>query len=310
MALFSKKQPDAARRRKSVPEQRVSPLELDEKYSFRRNRTLTGSSSSRIASANEASAQMKSPRVHIHDLAKKRRHLGLTLFLVVAVLMILYGMLSQFTAGVSLRTDDITTKLNGSYSKIIQDYFNAQPIERFRFLLNIDHLSTYVQTMAPEVLSVTSTGSNGVGTTNMTLTMRHPVAGWNIQGSKQYVDSSGTAFEQNYFAEPAVQIIDDSGVTVTSGQAVASNRFLSFVGRLVGSVKGQGYTAEQIIIPRGTTRQVELRLLGITYPIKFSIDRPVGEQTEDMSRALAYLKAQNVNPQYIDLRVSNKAFYK
>lgn len=310
MALFSKKQSDSPRRRQAMAEQRATPQELTDKYAFRRNRTLTGSSSSQIASANESNAQMKSSRVHTHDLAQKRRQIGGALFLVLIIMAALYALLSQFTASVGVRTNDVTVKLDSSYEQAIQSYFGTQPIERLRFLLNVDNLTRYVQATAPEVKSIEVTGSNGVGKTNITLVMRQPVAGWNVAGSQQYVDSTGSAFKKNYYPAPTVQIIDSSGVPVTDGQAVASNRFLGFVGRLVGLAKEKGYTAEQVIIPRGTTRQVELRIAGTPYPLKFSIDRPAGEQVEDMARTLGYLQQRGITPEYVDLRVANKAFYK
>ncbi len=310
MALFSKKQPNSPRRRQALPEQRTTAEELDQKYTFRRNRTLTGSSSSHITSANDANAQMRSPRLQVHDLARQRRHLGGTLLIVFVGAAAVYLLLSQFTATVQLRTDDATTRLDGPYEKVIQDYFGTQPIERLRFLLNIEHLTTYIKTVTPEVQNVTVTGSDGLGKTYVTLSMRRPIAGWNVGGVQQYVDDTGIAFKQNYFASPTVQIVDNSGVTVTNGQAIASNRFLGFVGRLVGLAKTRGYDVQQVIIPRGTTRQVELRLATISYPLKFSIDRPAGEQAEDMARTLNYLNTHGITPEYVDLRVSNKAFYK
>ena len=67
---------------------------------------------------------------------------------------------------------------------------------------------------------------------------------------------------------------------------------------------------QQVIIPASTTRQVELRIKKVSYPVKFSVDRPAGEQTEDMARVIKYLKSKGVNPDYVDVRVSGKAFYK
>ena len=131
-----------------------------------------------------------------------------------------------------------------------------------------------------------------------------------IRGVQQYVDASGTSFLRNHFATPKVQIVDNSGIQVEAGQAVASNQFLGFVGRVVGLSNAQGHTVTQVIIPQNTTRQIELRLQDVGYPIKLSIDRPAGEQIEDMSRALGWLKGRNLNPGYLDVRVSGRAFYK
>ncbi|MNT76825.1 hypothetical protein D3C72_2158760 [compost metagenome] len=60
----------------------------------------------------------------------------------------------------------------------------------------------------------------------------------------------------------------------------------------------------------GTTREIDLRIRGVSSYIKLLIDRPVGQQIEDLTRALAYLKSKGQEPTYIDVRVSNKAFYK
>ena len=82
------------------------------------------------------------------------------------------------------------------------------------------------------------------------------------------------------------------------------------MGRAVGLSKTEGYNVQQVIIPSGTTREVELRVEGVDYPIKLSVDRSAGEQAEDMARVIKYLKDKNIKPEYIDVRVSGKAFYR
>jgi hypothetical protein len=152
----------------------------------------------------------------------------------------------------------------------------------------------------------------GIGVTNFAVTMRTPVAGWQINNKQYYVDSNGYPFESNYFPDPSVQIVDNSGITYKLGTttAIASNRFLSFVGRIVSLTKASGYTVTQAILPPETTRELEVRLKETSYYVKLSIDRPAGEQVEDMVTAIKYFTAHGQSPQYIDVRVSGKAFYK
>ncbi len=311
MSLFSKKQPDVPRRRQSQPDtsERVTSASLDQRYNFRRNRTLTGSASSQVSTVGEAHAQLKSERVRTHDLVRHRRHIGIILFGVVLVCTILYSLVSQFTAHVAVHTADVSVPLDSSYNAAIEQYFNQQPIERFRFLLNTTHLSSFVQSLTPEVAAIQLDGSAGLGVTRFTLTMRQPIAGWSIGGQQEYVDSDGISFTRNYFAKPAVQIVDDSGVQVAAGQAIASNQFLGFVGRVVGQAAKSQLTVTQVIIPQGTTRQVEVRLKDVGYPIKLSVDRPAGEQVEDMARSAAWLTSHGQSPQYLDVRTSRRAFY-
>ena len=314
MKKTSKNQKIPARRRQpassSSESRRPSEVDLQQRYAFRRNRTLTGSASSEVVSAGRSDvAQLKSPRVRSHDLAQHRRLLGVVLFGVTLAVIILFILVSQFTASVVVRSTDARTQLDGTYVTEIERYLQAQPVERLRFMTNQAHLNQYLQSVAPEVLSVSADGSAGFGMSAFVVKVRTPIAGWNIGSAEQYVDNSGTSFARNYFDTPAVQIIDNSGVHAAIGKAVASDQFLGFVGRVVGLAAAGGHTVTQVIIPQGTTRQVELRLKDVPYPIKVSVDRPAGEQVEDMARSVRWLASQQQAPQYLDVRVSGRAFY-
>ena len=151
----------------------------------------------------------------------------------------------------------------------------------------------------------------GIGVTDFIITMRLPVAGWQINNKQYYVDSNGVPFEINYFQAPTVQIVDNSGISYKIGTtAIASNRFLSFIGRIVALTKASGYTVTQALLPPQTTRELQVRLKETSYYIKLSIDRPAGEQVEDMVTAIRYFSSHGQSPQYVDVRVSGKAFYK
>jgi hypothetical protein len=314
MGIFSKKQTSQTpgrRRNAAILGQRATDASLSERYTFRRNRTLTGSASSQVTSLNETGAQLKSSRVQAHELLKRRRHLRAVLFLILLIAGGLSLLIWQFTASVNVRAEGETTlQLDRSYEETIQEYLGRRPIERLRFLTNEADLLEYLHANVPEIEAITIEGSTGFGRSSFVIRLRQPIAVWTINGREQYVDETGTAFSRNYFAAPSVKIVDNSGIRVESGQAVASNRFLGFVGRVVGHAKTNGYTVKQVIIPSGTTRQIELRLDGVEYPVKFSIDRPAGEQAEDMARGLRWLTTNNKKPAYLDVRVSGKAYYR
>ena len=306
MGLFSKKKPDLPRRRQSD----ALNDSLDERYTFRRNQTLTGSASPRVVTANDMSAQIRSPRAHAHELARRRQHVGSILFVTLLGCALLGFLIMQFTASVTVRSSELTMQLDDRYSRDIEDYFNRQPIERLRFLLREDRLLAYLQSVAPEVAKVDVEGSVGYGNTALALTVREPIVAWNINNNRQYVDTSGTAFTRNYYTDPKVQVVDESGIQINGGETVASNRFLGFIGRVVGLAKSSGYTVTDVILPRGMTREVDIKLEGVGYPIRFSVDRPAGEQIEDMDRALTWLTANSQNPEYLDVRVSRRSYYR
>jgi len=187
---------------------------------------------------------------------------------------------------------------------------DINPLGRFHFLLDQSALNTFLANKMPEVSGVAQKGMLGIGQTDFAVTMRTPVAGWKINNKQYYVDSKGISFEQNYFAAPTVQIIDNSGASPTAGEAVISNRFLAFVGRVVAEAKTSGYIVTQAVLPPNTTRELDIKFKGGNSFIKLSIDRPSGEQIEDMDRAVKYLASRGFSPGYIDVRVSGKAFYK
>lgn len=313
MVFSPKKQSDAPRRRQQMSSNAHVPQpSLDEQSAlFRRNRTLTGSMSSRIGSAGEQQGNLKSARVQAHELADQRRQIAGVLFVVVAAVSLLAVLVWQFTAHVVIATPGVgSTVETAKYDKAIQEYYGQNPFERLRFAVNQQRLTDFVRATAPEVKNVTIAGGAGFATSKVSIAMREPIAGWKMDRTQYYVDGQGVSFITNYFDSPAVQIVDQSGVRLEAGTAIASNRFLGYVGRTVATAAKNGLIVEQVIIPLGTTRQIDLRIKGVNSTVKLLIDRPVGQQVEDLVHALAYFKAKGQQPEYIDVRVSNKAYYK
>ncbi len=317
MSVFSRKNSDDAPRRRSVRQttdsHRSNPQQENDstESKFQRNRTLTGSLSSRVSSANEHQADLKSPRIHAHDLAKQRRKVGSILGVTVGACVLLLGVLYQFTARPVISASDGSIPLDTKrYEKVFDEYLSRHPVERFRFILDTARLNEFVKRKLPEVVSVAPEGSAGFGLSGFEVTIRKPLVGWMIGSTQYFVDANGVPFEENYYDIPSVRIIDQSGVEQLDGTAIASSRFLNFVGRAVSRAKDAGLEVEQAIIPVSTTRQVELRIKGHDYPIKLSLDRSVGAQIEDMKKAIEYFDTNKITIEYVDVRVASKAFYK
>ncbi len=311
MKIFSKNKSNIPRRRYAQKTDTTSTST----HVFKRNRTLTGTTSNRFSSSTSANADLKSPRTHVHSLSIQRRKVSTILVIIFISAIPIWLLIVNFTATVSIGVSNIglsKTVDKGRYQYVVQNYLDQNPISRLTFFLNQSNLSDFVSSKLPEVSKVTQGRAVGLGVTNFTITMRSPVAGWQINNKQYYVDSSGFAFDLNYFPNPSVQIVDNSGITYKPGTttAIASNRFLSFVGRIVSLTKTNGYTVTQALLPPNTTRELEVRLKETSYYIKLSIDRPAGEQVEDMVTAIRYFTSRGQTPGYIDVRVSGKAFYK
>jgi len=310
MKLLKKNKPDMPRRRQ-VSREEYKPTQTT--HIFQRNRTLTGTTSNHLAGIN-ADSDLQSPRKHTHKLAIARRKVSVIFLVTLVSSLMIWFLISHLTAAVSISVNDALISKSVDkprYAKVIQEYLDANPLYRLSFLLDQKALTTYVSSKLPEVSTVFQEGMSGLGETNFIVRMREPLAGWKINGKQYYVDSNGIPFEYNYYSSSVVQIVDNSGISIqNSTNAIASKRFLAFVGRVVSLSKSSGYTVTQAALPVNTTRELELHLKEVGYYVKLSIDRSAGEQVEDMANAIRYFIANGQSPQYIDVRVGSKAFYR
>lgn len=313
--MFGKKGSKDAPRRRRVGDDAVGASNRTDDQNrtlFRRNRTLVGSLSSSVSSASELSTdQLRSPRAHVHHLSAHRRRLGSILMAVVVSAGFLVWLLYEFTAGVSISPINSGIVVPPErYQHAITSYMQSHPLERLRFALNEAQLNVYLKQHVPEVLDVHVSGASGFATSHFDISFRQPIASWLIGSEQYYVDKNGESFRVNYFDQPTVKIVDNSGVPQTTGSTVASSRFLQFVGRVVDVARASNMTVEEAIIPAGSTRQIQVKIKDHGYPIKLSLDRPVGEQVEDMLHAVTYLDGKGMSPEYVDVRVSSRAYYK
>lgn len=315
MKFFSKKSAESLPRRRQMAgdgrRERATERSSESGVSFLRNRTLTGSSSARVSSTGELSGDLQSSRTKAHHLVKQRRKVSTALAGTGAVVALLAIFLLNVTVRPTVTSSDHAVALDTArYQTAMETYLDEHPVERLRPLLDTTRLSEYLAHVAPEVATVEARGSAGFGVSDFHFTMRRPIAGWIIGGKQYFVDEKGVPFDRNYYETPSVNVVDQSGVQQSAGVAIASGRFLTFVGRTVAAAKIEGLVIKEAIIPLGTTRQLQLKLEGRAYPIKLSLDRPVGEQVEDMGRAVRYFDGRKKTPEYIDIRVSGKAYYK
>ena len=301
------------RKKQEIPIRSPRITEQNESLTFRRSRTLTGSSSEQVRTVSEERAQIKSPRLKEHELRSHRRRLGGYLLIVILAISAILLLLSQFIGIVNVKVQSdtplATTPDESKYSKLIDDYFAAHPIERFRFALNEQTLNSYVQQKTPEVANI-SFDSTGIATADADIRFRVPVVAWQLSSQKSYVDGDGRSFTVNYFNEPSVTVKDDSGIDPTSG-AIVSDRFLQFMGRVIALTNDSGVVRiTGATIPRNTTREIDFNLEGRGYIVKTQLGRDPASQATDIINAVKYVDARGYKPAYLDVRVAGKAAYR
>lgn len=261
--------------------------------------------------AEGGSSQGKSPRLHGHYLVKRRRKIAGLLLVATAVMASLYVLMSQFTAqAVVIPPDGLEGRLDESYSELIETYMADNISQHWRFLLDEEELTEYAKQESPEIEAIKLQGSGGFGKSVFKVLPRRPIASWRVEGQQLFVDGEGVPFVRNYYPSPSLSIEDENDVIVGSGQSVASNRFISFVGQVIEASKGQGYKVTRVVITEGTSHQIEIRLKDIDYPVRLLIDRSAEEGVADMVKAIDWFKVKKRKPLYIDARVEGRIFYK
>lgn len=293
----------------SMPTRRVESPNSQPKTSYKISRTLSGIRSS----AFSPKISVESPRAKQHSLATHRKKTSFYLIIVLLVVAILIILIYQLTANVKVIVND--TRLTKPvaedyYHSALTNYFDSHPIYRLRFVFNPKAVIEELKNTYPEIKDISDSGKTNLFDTSYLITFRKPVAGWKINDTQYFVDSDGVSFGRNYFSDPGVQIIDESGIRLEKGGLVTSGRFLTFVGKLVSVANENNYVVTEAKLPQDSTRQLNVKLQGINPYIKFSIDRGVAVQIEDMDRTLKFLYSRSINANYIDVRVSGKVFYK
>lgn len=304
-APWAKNKKDATRRKPSL-------MQGQDSYIFRRSRTITGTKSADVTASASARGQFKTERIKLMELREHRRKILHFLGGVLVASGVLAFLVVNFIVSppVSFSQPGNHQPNGGAYQETIYRYFDDHPFERFGFMLRAAELEVHVLEAHAEVAAVQVHREWYGGDTQFSVQFRQPLLAWKTGASQFYVDAHGVAFTYNHFAEPTLLVTDQSGITPDETGVVASTRFIKFLGQIVGAVNGYGLgEVESIIIP-AATRQIDLKLKGREYIIKTNTDRDPLQEAEDIAHALRFFDRKNVKPEYVDVRVPHKAFYK
>lgn len=104
--------------------------------------------------------------------------------------------------------------------------------------------------------------------------------------------------------EPTVPILNES---VNEG---VSPRVKILIYRLENDAKSYGFSIDHVILPFQKAREIDVYVAERTEYYKLSIERGSAVQAEDISRMIRFLDEKKITPQYVDLRIEGKAYYK
>ncbi len=123
---------------------------------------------------------------------------------------------------------------------------------------------------------------------------------------KEFSEQHGQAAQERVTEDVRVnaQIIDEDN----RGQI--SVRTKEYIAQLEQDFQDLGYRVTKVILPTGTSRELYVDLDGLETYFKVNIDRGTAVSAEDAKRMIKYLEERDLHPEYVDVRVEGKAYYK
>jgi len=104
--------------------------------------------------------------------------------------------------------------------------------------------------------------------------------------------------------EPTVAIVDENvGNNISSRTKV-------FVARLEADAKEKNLKVDHVVLPFQKAREILVYFDGRKEYYKMTSERGSAVQIEDAERMMRYLDGKGLMPEYVDLRVEGKAYYK
>lgn len=120
--------------------------------------------------------------------------------------------------------------------------------------------------------------------------------------SKEYIGGVDGNAADSY--QITAEIIDEDN----HGQVSA--RVREYVAQLEQDFGDLGYKVTKVVLPTGMSRELYVDLEGRTEYFKVTTDRETAVTAEDAERMMKYLDERGLHPEYVDVRVEGKAYYK
>ena len=292
------------------PDQRVNPQYKRRDFSVREHSFLVGRNFNRNQTISGVEKE-KSTRIEKRKLITQRRKVSSFFMIIFAIVALILIILLQFVATVEIEGENIHNIIpSGKYIYSIEKYYSKQPIERIRSYLKKDDLLTFLQKDHPEIENISQISMSAITKYKFKIKFRRPVASWTSSDKTLYVDKNGISFSYNYYSNPRLSVADESGVQAHSGRTIASSSFLGFIGKIVSEANNRGLVVEKVTIPPASLRQVHIFIKGVSYPVKLLTTASPEGQVVNLDSAIKYFLQNKITPEYLDLRVEGKGYYK
>lgn len=116
--------------------------------------------------------------------------------------------------------------------------------------------------------------------------------------------------EERRGAEGAVEVEIMAQVVDEDNRGQISARTKTYIAQLEKDLADLGYKVVKVTLPTGMSRELYVDLEGRSEYFKVNLDRETAVTAEDIDRMVRYLEKNGVVPEYVDVRVEGKAYFK
>lgn len=203
------------------------------------------------------------------------------------------------------------TEIPEDYRLTVDSYFADSPLKRSKLFFSSGDLSNYVINKHSELSSFT-VNSSFIGNLSFDAEQKAPAFVWEVNGQKYFGDKDGLLYEydQTVSTDGVLLIKDSASLAVSPGDKALPSSTLEYIKQIESEQSRAGVSRAYYQVP-ATAREIRMYLNGKPYYIKFSLDRSVVGQIDELAQAVTYIdKANKRVNEYIDLRTQDKVFYR
>jgi cell division septal protein FtsQ len=253
----------------------------------------------RVAPLSRRSQKRGGPRLKLSGL--QLRLLGL----LVVIVVVGWGTLQLFEIKtVTVKVPNRGGEVESESRRLVEGNFwwgNMLTFDSEAFAAKLQHVDPLLRNV--------SVKRRWMHAIEVTASLKQPSMAWSTGNQGYILDRDGTVIGAVTSPGGLPLVYDGSNLPVEVGQKAASGRFVEFVSALVPALAKNGLAVTRLDIKDTTIDLTATTNKG--YRLLFDTSRGVDEEIADLQAVQRLLVAQKKTPaEYIDLRISGKAYYK
>ncbi len=201
------------------------------------------------------------------------------------------------------------------YQQAIATMLSKSVFNRTKLTTNTQSIESQIKKTFPEIQEATVT---------LPIIGRRPIIGLDPAEPTFIVNSSSGSFiigkdgraliktsDIRKSSQPVLPIIqDDSGLSIEQGSIALPKEYVAFITTLIEQLSAKKLKVQNLQLP-AIINELRVTVTGQKYFIKLNLDGDARQQVGTYLTVKEKLQSQNVTPaEYIDVRISERAYYK